>query len=41
MNAEAQFLSHLEKLHRDFPKLKIVLEHATSEAAVEMVSLFS
>jgi dihydroorotase len=28
----------LEKLHRDFPKLKIVLEHATTKAAVSTVS---
>lgn len=37
MNAEAKFLPHLKKLHERFPKLKIVLEHATTRAAVEMV----
>ncbi|KAI8364699.1 dihydroorotase, homodimeric type [Radiomyces spectabilis] len=37
MNAEEKFLPELEKLHKAFPNLKIVLEHATSQAAVEMV----
>ncbi|KAI7883420.1 dihydroorotase, homodimeric type [Lichtheimia hyalospora FSU 10163] len=37
MNAEERFLPQLEKIHKAFPKLKIVLEHATSKAAVEMV----
>eukprot|EP01135_Chromosphaera_perkinsii_P007418 Nk52_evm2s830 gene=Nk52_evmTU2s830 len=37
MNAERHFLNHLQKLHRDFPKLRIVLEHATTREAVEMV----
>ncbi|KNE60822.1 dihydroorotase, homodimeric type [Allomyces macrogynus ATCC 38327] len=37
LNAEAKFLSHLEKLHRAFPKLRIVLEHATTKAAVDLV----
>lgn len=37
MNAEQAFLEHLRKLHADFPKLKIVLEHATTRAAVETV----
>ncbi|CAO3607891.1 unnamed protein product [Cunninghamella echinulata] len=37
MNAEEKFLPQLEKIHKAFPKLKIVLEHATSAAAVEMV----
>ncbi|KAI9199238.1 uncharacterized protein BJ171DRAFT_462586 [Polychytrium aggregatum] len=37
MNAEERFLTHLKELHRDFPKLKIVLEHATTKAAVEVV----
>ncbi|ORZ22985.1 dihydroorotase, homodimeric type [Absidia repens] len=37
MNAEEKFLPQLEKIHNAFPKLKIVLEHATSEAAVNMV----
>jgi dihydroorotase len=38
MNAEAAFLKHLEILHTAFPRLKIVLEHATTKAAVDMVS---
>ncbi|KAJ1530049.1 hypothetical protein HK096_008745, partial [Nowakowskiella sp. JEL0078] len=37
LNAEERFLTHLKKLHEDFPKLKIVLEHATTKAAVDMV----
>jgi len=37
MNAEENFLIHLKQLHNDFPELKIVLEHATTKAAVEMV----
>ncbi|KAF7732758.1 hypothetical protein EC973_000030 [Apophysomyces ossiformis] len=37
MNAEEKFLPELEKLHKAFPKLKIVLEHATTKAAVETV----
>lgn len=37
MNAEERFLPQLEKLHNAFPTLKIVLEHATSAAAVQLV----
>ncbi|KAI7861821.1 dihydroorotase, homodimeric type [Spinellus fusiger] len=37
MNAESKFLPELEKLHKAFPKLRIVLEHATTSAAVEKV----
>ncbi|KAJ3092454.1 hypothetical protein HK102_007078 [Quaeritorhiza haematococci] len=37
LNAEERFLPHLEKLHRDFPNLRIVLEHATTKAAVDLV----
>ncbi|TDL29450.1 Dihydroorotase [Rickenella mellea] len=37
LNAEEKFLPHLFSLHTRFPKLKIVLEHATSRAAVEAV----
>ncbi|RHZ88452.1 hypothetical protein Glove_22g60 [Diversispora epigaea] len=37
LNAEEKFLVHLRQLHQDFPKLKIVLEHATTKASVEMV----
>ncbi|KAJ1328346.1 dihydroorotase, homodimeric type [Batrachochytrium salamandrivorans] len=36
LNAEERFLEHLAKLHADFPGLKIVLEHATTKAAVDM-----
>eukprot|EP00842_Homolaphlyctis_polyrhiza_P006772 jgi/Hompol1/7096/HPOL_000742-RA len=37
LNAEERFLKHLQQLHADFPNLKIVLEHATTKAAVDMV----
>jgi dihydroorotase len=37
LNAEKHFLKHLRKLATDFPKLKIVLEHATTKEAVECV----
>ncbi|KAJ8086303.1 dihydroorotase [Marasmius tenuissimus] len=37
INAEPSFLPHLLKLHEAFPKLRIVLEHATTRAAVEAV----
>ncbi|KZW04055.1 dihydroorotase [Exidia glandulosa HHB12029] len=37
LNAEASFLPHLESLHKRFPRLRIVLEHATTRAAVEAV----
>ncbi|PFH52654.1 hypothetical protein AMATHDRAFT_139700 [Amanita thiersii Skay4041] len=37
LNAEAQFLPHLFKLHAAFPRLRIVLEHATTRAAIEAV----
>lgn len=37
MNAEEKFLIHLKQLHEDFPRLKIVLEHATTKEAVGMV----
>ncbi|KAJ7638559.1 Dihydroorotase [Roridomyces roridus] len=37
INAEPQFLPHLHSLHEAFPKLRIVLEHATTRAAVEAV----
>ena len=36
-NAERKFLSHLVELHRRFPRLRIVLEHATTREAVETV----
>ena len=37
LNAEPTFLPHLIKLHAAFPTLRIVLEHATTRAAVECV----
>ena len=37
LNAEPSFLPHLFKLHATFPQLRIVLEHATTRAAVEAV----
>ncbi|KAK0529087.1 dihydroorotase [Tilletia horrida] len=37
LNAEERFLEHLHKLHAAFPKLRIILEHATTRAAVEAV----
>ncbi|KIY45889.1 Dihydroorotase [Fistulina hepatica ATCC 64428] len=37
LNAEERFLPHLYSLHAKFPSLRIVLEHATSRAAVEAV----
>lgn len=37
LNAEETFLPHLHKLHAAFPRLRIVLEHATTLAAVNAV----
>ncbi|SCV04792.1 LANO_0G12420g1_1 [Lachancea nothofagi CBS 11611] len=37
LNAEESFLPALEKLHHDFPNLKIILEHCTTEAAINTV----
>jgi dihydroorotase len=37
MTAEAAFLVHLRSIHQRFPKLRIVLEHATTQASVEAV----
>jgi dihydroorotase len=37
LNAEPTFLPHLESLHSAFPRLRIVLEHATTRAAVTLV----
>ncbi|KAF8631171.1 hypothetical protein AX15_002510 [Amanita polypyramis BW_CC] len=37
LNAESHFLPHLFKIHAAFPRLRIVLEHATTRAAVEAV----
>ena len=37
LNAEALFMPTLHKIHKDFPKLRIVLEHCTSRDALEAV----
>ncbi|SCV68582.1 BQ2448_703 [Microbotryum intermedium] len=37
LNAEERFLPHLREIHNKFPKLRIVLEHCTTAAAVECV----
>lgn len=37
LNAEESFLPALKKLHADFPNLKIILEHCTTEAAVRAI----
>ena len=37
LNAERHFLAHLVRLHADFPKLRIVLEHATTKEAITTV----
>ncbi|KAF5321648.1 hypothetical protein D9619_001003 [Psilocybe cf. subviscida] len=37
LNAEDNFIPHLFKIHAAFPRLRIVLEHATTAAAVEAV----
>ncbi|EDO16115.1 hypothetical protein Kpol_1001p27 [Vanderwaltozyma polyspora DSM 70294] len=37
LNAEECFLPALKKLNNDFPNLKIVLEHCTTEAAVNTI----
>jgi len=37
MDAESAFLESLVQIHRDFPKLRIVLEHVTTAAAVACV----
>lgn len=37
LNAEPLFLPALRKLHADFPKLKIILEHCTTRAAIETI----
>lgn len=36
-NAESKFLPKLHELHDRFPRLRIILEHATTRAAVEAV----
>jgi dihydroorotase len=37
LNAESRFLPELERLHRQFPGLRIVLEHVTTREAVDCV----
>ncbi|CAH00294.1 dihydroorotase [Kluyveromyces lactis] len=37
LNAEESFLPALKKLHLDFPKLKIILEHCTTAAAIKTI----
>ena len=37
LNAEEEYLPKVGQLHADFPKLRIVLEHVTSAAAVSLV----
>lgn len=37
LNAEVKFLPALAKLHKDFPKLKIILEHCTTKEAIETI----
>lgn len=37
LNSENRFLPHLKSLHELFPRLRIVLEHATTREAVETV----
>lgn len=37
LDAEAEYLPHLRRIQSSFPRLRIVLEHITSKAAVEFV----
>ncbi|KAI5956231.1 URA4 [Candida jiufengensis] len=37
INAESKFLPALRKLHQDFPRLKIILEHTTTFESIELV----
>jgi dihydroorotase len=37
LNAEEEFLIHLQKIHEKFPRLRIVLEHVTTTAAIKKV----
>jgi len=41
MDAETAFLEKLIAIHRNFPRLRIVLEHITTRAAVDVVSEMS
>lgn len=38
LNAESKFLPALQKLHRDFPTLRIILEHATTKDAIDTIN---
>lgn len=38
LNAESKFLPALLKLHKDFPQLRIVLEHATTKDAIDTIN---
>ena len=38
MDAETEFLDSLREIHRNFPDLRIVLEHITTRAAAELVA---
>ena len=38
LDAEAAFLTALQEIHRDFPRLRIVMEHITTAAAVACVA---
>ena len=38
INAEPKFLPALFAIHRDFPRLRIVLEHCTTRAAIHAIS---
>lgn len=37
LNAEISFLPLLEQIHRDFPKLRMILEHITTKEGIEFV----
>jgi dihydroorotase len=37
LNAEINFLSLLEKVHKDFPRLRMIFEHITTKEAIEFV----
>ncbi|QPG76384.1 hypothetical protein FOA43_003773 [Brettanomyces nanus] len=37
LNAESKFLPALLKIHQDFPKLKIVLEHCSTKEAIDTI----
>ncbi len=37
LHAEEDFLQHLTKIHSNFPKLKIVLEHVTTKKSIDLV----